>query len=229
VDAAHGEAEERAVVTYPAPHGVDAVTLRDGDCVTFGRGADCDVRFGYAPLADRGVPRRAGSLIAANRRIFVESAAEPGHRALTLREPEGSVFQLGVGEGHAPRSSRFEVLVPGETTVWKLAVTVRAPGASAAVAEHADLPTHRHQLELTDTQRRVLDAYAEPIRHGRMEPATHREVGAALHYHPNTVREVVYEVWAAMFAAQIPMPDVSDKRVAVVEAARTHGLLTVVP
>ena len=27
MDAAHGEADERAVVTYPAPHGVDAITL----------------------------------------------------------------------------------------------------------------------------------------------------------------------------------------------------------
>jgi hypothetical protein len=52
-------------------------------------------------------------------------------------------------------------------------------------------------------------------------------VAAALNYHPNTVREVLYEIWALMFAEQIPMPDVSDKRVAVVEAARVHGMLHV--
>jgi len=227
VDAANAGPDERAVVTYPAPHGVEAVTLRDGDCVSFGRGGECDVRFGYAPLADRGVPRRAGSLVAANQRVFVESEAEPGHRALTLREPDGSVFQLGVGEGHAPRGPRFEVLVPGESTVWKLSVTVRDARVRPTAADRGDLPTYRHELVLTDLQRRVLDAYAEPIRHGRMEPATHREVATVLHYHPNTVREVVYDIWAAMFAAQLPMPDVSDKRVAVVEAARTHGLLVV--
>jgi hypothetical protein len=39
------------------------------------------------------------------------------------------------------------------------------------------------------------------------------------------VREILYEIWARMFAQQVPMPDVSDKRVAVVEATRVHGLL----
>jgi hypothetical protein len=74
-------------------------------------------------------------------------------------------------------------------------------------------------------QRRVVAAYMEPLRHGRLEPATHREVAAALSYHPNSAREALYEVWARMFAAGIPMPDVAEKRVAVVEAVRLHRLL----
>jgi hypothetical protein len=182
------------------------------------------VRFGYAPTPDQGVPRVAGSLLAVNQRIFVESSSQPGHRALTIRTAAGTVMQLAVGEGHSPRERQFEVIVHGDSP-WKLGVTVRGPTKERPRGA-GDLPTHRHQLVLTELQRAVLTAYFEPITHGRPEPATHREVATALSYHPNTVREILYEVWALMFAQQIPMPDVSDKRVAVVEAARAHGLLT---
>jgi hypothetical protein len=216
---------ERAVVTYLAPHGIDALTLCDGDLVLFGRGAECRIRFAYAPVPDEGVPRVAGSLLAANRRIFVESPPRPGHRALELRTGRGAAVQLAVGEGRSPRDDQFDVFVHGTETMWKLSVTVRAAMGSSTSAATTDPPTRVHELGLTDLQRAVLRAYSDPITRGRPEPATHKEVAAALNYHPNTVREVLYEIWALMFAEQIPMPDVSDKRVAVVEAARVHGML----
>jgi hypothetical protein len=224
-DALGGAKVERAVVTYLAPHGIDALTMCDGDVVLFGRGAECQIRFAYAPVPDEGVPRVAGSLLAANRRIFVESAARPGHRALELRTGTAAAVQLPVGEGRSPRDDQFDVFVHGTDAMWKLSVTVRAATGPLTSAATTDPPTRVHALALTDLQRAVLTAYSEPITRGRPEPATHKEVAAALNYHPNTVREVLYEIWALMFAEQIPMPDVSDKRVAVVEAARVHGML----
>jgi hypothetical protein len=80
-------------------------------------------------------------------------------------------------------------------------------------------------LDLNEREFAVLTAYCEPPNRSRSEPATHKEVAAALNYHPNTVREILYEIWAQMLELQIPMPDVSDKRIAVVEATRLHGLL----
>ncbi len=213
------------MVTYPAPHGTEALVLHDGDVVRFGRGSECEVRFAYAPTADPGVPRVAGCLVVSHRRVFVESSDQLGHRALTVRADEGGTVQIPVGEGHSPRTARFEVLVPGEVEPWRIALTVRASPAGDPRPTSDDPPTRRHSLTLTPLQRTVLAAYSEPLARGRLEPATHREVGTALSYHPNTVREVLYEIWAEMFAEQIPMPDVSDKRVAVVEAARVHGLL----
>jgi hypothetical protein len=165
-------------------------------------------------------------LLAVNQRIFVESSSQPGHRALTIRTAAGTVMQLAVGEGHSPREQQFDVIVHGDSSPWKLGVTVRAPIREDALNSAADLPTRHHELALTELQRAVLRAYSEPMTQGRPEPATHREVAAALSYHPNTVREILYEIWALMFAQQIPMPDVSDKRVAVVEAARSHGMLS---
>jgi hypothetical protein len=63
------------------------------------------------------------------------------------------------------------------------------------------------------------------LQRGRLEPATHTEAAARLSYHPNSVREALYDVWSRMFAAGIPIPDISDKRIAVVEAIRINGLL----
>lgn len=109
--------------------------------------------------------------------------------------------------------------------MWKLGITVRESVGSNTADRSQDPPTKRFSLDLTESQYAVLTAYCEPPSRGRSEPATHKEVAAALNYHPNTVREILYEIWARMFAQQVPMPDVSDKRVAVVEATRVHGLL----
>lgn len=215
---------EVAVVTYIAPHGADAVTLCDGDSARFGRGTECQIRFGYAPIPDEGVPRVAGNLVAANRRIFIESAAQPGHRALELQTSDG-ITQITAGEGFSPRDREFSIFVRGETTPWKLTVSVRSPTEQLSEQYPHDPPTKKFSLNLSEMQYAVLSAYCEPPGRGRSEPATHKEVGAALNYHPNTVREILYEIWARMFAEQVPMLDVSDKRVAVVEAARVHGLL----
>ncbi|HEY7947057.1 MAG TPA: hypothetical protein VID75_05250 [Acidimicrobiales bacterium] len=215
---------ERAVITFPAPHGTEAITLCEGETASFGRGTECRIRFGYAPVPDEGVPRVAGSLLAANGRIFIESSTQPGHRALELRTAE-TVIQIPAGEGFSPRDSQFDLLVRGEGTPWKLGVAVRPVPEPSTGLRSDDPPTKRFSLDLTETQYAVLAAYCEPPGRARSEPATHREVAAALNYHPNTVREILYEIWARMFAEQVPMPDVSDKRVAVVEATRVHGLL----
>jgi hypothetical protein len=216
---------ERAVVTFPAPHGTDAITLCDGETASFGRGAECRIRFGYAPVADEGVPRVAGHLLALKGRVFIESATQPGHRALELLTDGAATTQIAAGEGFSPRAGCFDLLVRGQDAAWKLSVTVRQALESSTGALSVDPPTKKFSLGLTETQYAVLAAYCEPPSRGRSEPATHREVAAALNYHPNTVREILYEIWARMFAEQVPMPDVSDKRVAVVEATRVHGLL----
>ena len=86
-------------------------------------------------------------------------------------------------------------------------------------------PTNRFDLGLTELQQSILVAYCEPHPRGRLQPVTHKDVDEARSYHPNTAREILYDVWALMFAHDVPMPDVSDKSVASAEAARVHGRL----
>jgi hypothetical protein len=218
---------ERAMVTYQSPHGLDAITLHDGDVASFGRGSECQVRFAFAPQPDEGVPRLAGRLLVMSERVFIESLGQVGHRALEVRTGVGSSVQIPIGEGFSPKENKFDVLVRGHSNTWKLGITVRPSVNSSSVLGQSDPPTRRYELPLSDFQFAVLRAYYEPIANGRIEPATHKDVAAALNYHPNTVREALYEIWALMFEQGVPMPDVTDKRIAVVEAARIHGLLSI--
>ena len=63
-----------------------------------------------------GTPAR----VLGNRRIFVESAARPGHRALELRTGSAAAVQLPVGEGRSPRDDQFDIFVHGTEAMWKL-------------------------------------------------------------------------------------------------------------
>lgn len=218
----------RVAVTYPAPHGAESLLLSDGEIAAFGRGGACAIRFGHAPIADLGVPRLAGRLVVAARRVFVESEDSPGRTSLEITSAGRAPVLLAIGEGYAPSETEFRVTVHGERQTWTIAVAVRRDEADVAGNE-LDAPTRTFDLHLTNGQRRVLDAYMEPMRRGRLEPATHRDVAAALDCHPNSAREALYEVWSKLFAAGIPMPDIAEKRVAVVEAVRLHRLLETNP
>lgn len=211
-------------MTFEAPHGVDSVVLLDSDIAEFGRAGTCRVRFGYAPIADLGVPRVAGRLVVAGGRVFVEALEAAGRSAMEISAPGRPPVMLGAGDGFAPSESAFRVTIHGANRSWPLDVAVRS-GARSLSAASTDEPTTTHQLPLSDAQRRIIEAYIEPVRRGRLEPATHREVAEALGCHQNSAREVLYSVWSALFAAGVPMPDVADKRVAVVEAIRLHRLL----
>lgn len=217
---------ERAAVNYVAPHGMETVILNDGDVAGFGRGMECRIRFGYAPQRDRGLPRMAGRLTVVNHRVFVENAAQAGPRVIEVQKQDGSLTQLAFGEGLSPSDTRFDAYVRGHRTSWKLSVVVRLAFEGTGIVPGVDVPTKPYDLELTDLQSEVLEAYLEPARRGRLDPPVHRDVAVLLGHHPDTVREALYEVWAKMFEQDMPMPDASDKRIAVVEAARVHGLVS---
>jgi hypothetical protein len=213
-----------ASVTYPAPHGTDVVELFEGDVIAFGRSSDCGIRFGFAPVPDEGVPRIAGKFVVGNHRVFLEASDILGHRAIEVRTSSRSI-QIPFGEGYSSREPRYDVLVRGTSTAWRLRVSVRTEETIQELTHPGDLPTMHFSIELSDFQWLVLRAYYEPIRLGKLEPATHREVATSLNYHPNTVREALYDTWSLFFEQGVPMLDVDDKRVAVVEAARVHGML----
>ncbi|KJF16838.1 hypothetical protein [Acidithrix ferrooxidans] len=212
-----------AGVIFQAPHGVDSVTIYAGSRVAFGRSSECQIRFGYAPLPDRTVPRVAGHLFVSDRRIYIEANDEQGNRALVVRT--GAIErQVPIGEGFSPREPKFDVIIHGTNAPWVLNVAGRFSYPSKADVPSSDPPTQRFKLELSEIQVRVLTEYYRPISRGRLEPATHSEVGAILNRHPNTVREILYSIWLRMFELDIPLPDIADKRVAVVEAIRVHAI-----
>jgi hypothetical protein len=49
-------------------------------------------------------------------------------------------------------------------------------------------------------------------------------VGGALSFSVNKVRRDLYGIWAKLIAEGIPVPDYTDKRVAVTRAAISNGI-----
>lgn len=215
---------ERAGVTFEAPHGIESVVLCDSEIADFGRAGTCRIRFGYAPIADLGIPRIAGRLVVAAGRVFVEAIDASGRSALEITAAGRPPTMLAAGDGFTPSETAFRVTTHGAHRSWPLDIVVR-PEDHAPATDSVDEPTRTHALPLSDAQRRIINAYMDPIQRGRLEPATHREVARSLGCHQNSAREVLYSVWSALFAAGVPMPDVADKRVAVVEAIRLHRLI----
>ena len=216
-----------AGVCFEGPQGMESEVLREGDTAAFGRAASCRVRFAFAPVAALGVSREAGRFVVAAGRVFVEASAVDGHRAIEVFAPGRPPVLVAPGDAFCPAEQEFRVVVHGEMRTWPLEITTRSETGPTIghAASRLDDPTTRTEIVFTEAQRRVLEAYLAPIRRGRIEPATHREVADVLGCHPNSAREVLYAVWAKLFAAAIPMPDVADKRVAVAEAIRAHRLL----
>jgi hypothetical protein len=233
--AREGSDQTTATVTFSMPHDdVGCLHLGDGDIVEFGRAATCGIRLAFAPAADMAVPRIAGRLVTAGGRVFVEVADAPKRPSVQIHMEGRPVVSVGVGDAFSPAEDQFRVVIQGSQQMWPLDVRVHrrtgdTPEAGHDQSEAAEDPevpaTHTYDVPFTDLQERVLHAYLEPLTRGRLEPATHREVAAALSYHPNRVREVLYDIWALLFHTGVPLPDIGEKRVAVVEAVRLHRLL----
>lgn len=163
-----------------------------------------------------GFPAVAGRLLALDDRVLVE-AGSPGdgaspQRAIEITEPYGPAIPLSVGSVHSPRAPRFAITVRGAATSWTLIVEHRAPVA----------PRHGTPLvvDLTEDERRVLLAYAAPVLAGGVMPASHDDVGKAVHHSRSQVRRILAAIDHHFAELNLWMPRTRDQRVRVVEAAR---------
>lgn len=125
---------ERAAVTFEAPHGTESVVLADDAVAEFGRAAACSIRFGFAPIADVGVPRVAGRLLVTGGRVVVEAPDAAGRPALELLAAGQPPFLLGAGQVFAPFERSFTVVVHGHQRTWPLVVATRSREWSLADA-----------------------------------------------------------------------------------------------
>jgi hypothetical protein len=212
-----------ARIDFSTPKGSDKFDLLEGDVIAFGRGSECRIRFGHAPVMDSSIPRVAGTLTGISGRVIVDSSSHVGHRALEFHVGQRKT-QIPLGQG-VSLVENFDLLVRGEHKNWLIQVKMIesiAPGPSNS----NDEPVTAHvNLELTDVQWKVLRAYYEPLLHGFGEPASHREVAVALGFHLNTVRNRLYEIRDLMYHNGLQMPETKDARLAVVETARIHGII----
>lgn len=208
-----------------------SISLFDGDVITFGRGVDCELRFGHAPVIDRSLSRRCGALVVANGRIAVQAAervssdcdAATIRRPVTVKVDNGPSRPLASGEIWGPNAEIFTVSVCGEST-WLLDVVNFRDGGFTPLTT-GDPPSVMPRVELTDELWQVLRAYAEPMLRGERFPATHEQVAERINWNRMTARRRLERIYDEFYLRRIDMPDVADMRIKVVEAALSHGLL----
>lgn len=200
------------------------VGLAPDSTLTFGRGSDVDVRIGAAPIHDDIVPRLAGQLLAYDNRVLVENLDDV--LAFDLRVEGRPLISLAPGDIHSPRESTFDVLVRGGVTTYELAIRLNVDGV---VPRRADLAASAEELgaptgavpTITERQRRILDAYVEPMRRGGLV-ASHQQVADQLGVSRSLVRVECERIWSALFLAGVPMRDLGDARDEIVDAWSRH-------
>ena len=212
------------LATVSSEHGT--VVVEDNASITFGRGAEADVRIGAAPVYDAVVPRAAGRIFAIAGRVVVENLDDT--LALDLRVPARPIIPIPPGDWHSPRESTFDIVVTGAVTSYELAVTVNAAGIKPrrvpfdASADDLDPPTGAVPT-LTERHRRILDAYIEPLRAGGLV-ASHQQVADRLGISRSLVRVECERIWSALFLAGVPMRDLGDARDDIVDAWTRHRI-----
>lgn len=229
-----GGVERGRVSVRAAPSSDRATTiLFDGTVLAFGRGAQCDIRFGHAPIQDREVPRLCGWLVVAHGRVAVHAADADipapardgdGFRPVVVQPRCGPQRVVRPGEIWAPADAIFTVRVQGGEVRELDVVNFRGP-SPAAWSSDDDPPTVQPRVELTDELWAVLRAYAEPMQRGGRAPATHDEVAQRINWNKMTARRRLEKIYDEFYLHRLEMPDVDDMRVKVVEAALHHGLL----
>lgn len=219
-----GDPAQSVVATVSSEHGT--VVVEANGSVTFGRGAEVDMRIGAAPIYDAVVPRAAGRIFAVAGRVVVENLDD--QLAFDLRLPSRPILSLSPGDWHSPRETNFDIVVTGTVTFYELAVAVNASGVRPrrvpfdASATELDPPTGAIP-SLTERHRRILDSYIEPLRAGGLV-ASHQQVADRLGISRSLVRVECERIWSALFLAGVPMRDLGDARDEIVDAWARHRI-----
>ena len=211
-----------ALVVFMAPHGMvrcqlDAATPE----LRFGRHGDCEIRVGYSPLLDDGIPRFAGRLSTFDGRVLVANLDEVYAFDVAVKEGRRSVVRAG--DLFSPAGRAFDVVLTGARGEHTIRVLTSPYLRPIAGADDGEVPTNEPP-ELDDDERAVLDAYLAPLRDGRPLHATHAEVATALGRSKTWVRSRAAEIYEKFFFAAVPMRDFPDDVDAIVDAAWRHGL-----
>ena len=202
----------------------DVQLLVRGDPVTFGRDPTASITIGRSPVVDENIPRIAGRILVAGRRLAVENLDDV--LALDIIDATGPPIPLRPGMLVSPPNPRFEVVIQG-TFEHQIAVNTNTKGTVVRTVpvDHElidDLPTGL-RVELTERQRQLIDAYVEPVLGGG-SPATHQAVAEQLNISRSLVRHEANAIWSAMILAGIPLRELNSNIEQIVDAWTRHRL-----
>ncbi|MGW3360541.1 hypothetical protein ACWDFL_34990 [Streptomyces bungoensis] len=172
--------------------------MQPGDILTFGRGAERDIRFAYDPQDDF-VSRQAGSLIALKDGVLVRNDSRT--QGLILQAFPGPEIPVGprMAVGTMPYE-QVRLVVPGRHgSRYALLLDTRGlraqppPAGIGAVDTRpaGALPTRAQAAKITAREMRLLAALCEPLlllAGGEATAATYRQIADRVGGTPASVR-----------------------------------------
>lgn len=182
-----------AKIWWEAPHEGELERFMFGDEVlTFGRGGECSIRVGYAPVYQPQVPRVWGEISFHRGSVLVHNLSPRWGFKLVPAAGSGSSAWIDVPPkgGASSPEARFRIVAqaPDVEVVIDVLAGGQRPAPGAAVGED---PPSFVPFVLTPTQRTIGAAVIAPLLAGRPRRAGYVDIAVATHYAERTVREAV--------------------------------------
>lgn len=182
-----------AKIWWEAPHaGALERFMIDTDVVSFGRGGDCAIRIGHAPIYQPQVPRLWGEISWHRGSVHVQNTSTRwGIKLVPGADSDGTLWiDVPPGAGASTPESRFRIIAQAPDAQVSLNVlTGHRP--RPVNATQGDDPPSFVPFTLTPTQQKIGAAVIAPLLVGRPRRASYAEIATTTHYAERTVREAV--------------------------------------
>jgi hypothetical protein len=218
-----------AKIWWEAPHrGLLERFMVATDAITFGRGGDCSIRLGHAPVYDATVPRLWGEFSWHRGSFVVQNLSSRWGLNLVPAPDSGGGARISIppGAGGSSPAARFQVVAQAPNVDVTLSVQTAPPRRpDLADGSSADPPSFV-PFTLTRTQKLIGAAVIAPLRDGKPRRAGYAEVAAASHYSERSVREAVAAMDGLFIVHALADPSASgDALDRVAQTLRLHTAL----
>jgi hypothetical protein len=218
-----------AKVWWEAPHlGVLERFMATADVVSFGRGGDCSIRVGHAPVHYDAVPRVWGELTWHRGALDVSNVSPKWGLALVPASdgPGAARIEIPPGGRGASPLPRFRIVAHAPEVTIELNVQT-APLRSTVLANDSgagDKPSFV-PFTLTSTQKLIGGAVIAPLLKGGPRRGSYSEVARLTHYSERTVREAVATMDGLFIVNRLVDPTAGDALDRVSQVLRLHSAL----
>ena len=201
----------------------DVVVVKGEDPVaTFGRAPEASAQIGHAPTLDQAVSRINGDVFVARGHLMVANR----HSSLAFSlSSEGERFvDVVPGASFGPPGNECEVAIHG---ALRHTIRIRLDRGTTDESGRERVSVLRTLIvmpELSERQRSLLDAYAEPMRNNSAIGLTHSQASKRLQISVSLVRLEINSIWDAFIRAGVPMRPQDTRIGEITDAWTTHHI-----
>lgn len=205
-------------LTLITEHDVVTITAED-PVATFGRAPEASAQIGHAPILDQAVARINGEVFVARGRLMI--ANRHSSLAFTLSSAGERFVDVVPGATFGPPGDECEVTIDGALRHTVRVRVDRGMSDDSRRQRASGLRTLTAMPDLSQRQRALLDAYAEPFRSGSALVLTHNEAAKRMQISVSLVRLEINTIWDAFIRAGVPIRP-QDTRIGEITDAWTR-------